>query len=114
MVTTPERRFEVVHTPTFTATAKGMLTEIQLREVETLLATTPDAGAVIPGTDGVRKVRVAMPGRGKRGGARVIYYAYLPGETVYLIFVYAKNDQGNLTPDQKRATRQLVKQIQGD
>lgn len=67
----------------------------------------PQAGAVIPGAGGFRKVRFAPPswGRGKRGAARVIY-AYFPEfEAVVLFLIYGKNEQGNLTPRQKLAAK---------
>lgn len=103
---------EIIHTPAFVATAKGVLDVEQIRSLELMLATNPEAGAVIPGTDGVRKVRIALAGRGKSGGARVIYYAHLARERIYLFFIYAKNERENLTEDQKRAARKAVKAIQ--
>jgi hypothetical protein len=112
MSSTRGRYFEIVHTPYFEASAKGVLSVEQVHEIEVLLATTPEGGAVIRETSGVRKVRVALPGRGKRGGARVIYYAHLPCEKVYLLFVYAKNERENLTETQTRVARQLATMIQ--
>ena len=52
-----------------------------------------------------------MQGRGKRGGARVIYYRHVPGERIYLIYAYAKNEQADLTRDQIKALAQLMKDI---
>jgi hypothetical protein len=113
MSTTP-RLLEIVHTPFFTASAKGVLTEEQIHEIEVTLATTPEVGRTIAGTNGARKVRYALPGRGKSGGARVIYFAHLPCDTIYLLFVYAKNDRENLTPEQKKAARQLVQFLENE
>lgn len=115
MPSTPSEQYcEIIHTPAFTATADGVLSVSQVRELEILLATNPTAGDVIPGTGGVRKVRVALSGRGKRGGGRVIYFAHQVRERVYLFFLYAKNDQGNLTADQKRAVRRAVDTIKAE
>jgi hypothetical protein len=107
-----ERHCEIVHTPAFVATAKGVLGAEQIRSLEVLVATNPEAGVVIPGTDGVRKLRIALSGRGKSGGARIIYYAHIPRERIYLFFVYAKNARENLTEDQKRVARRAVQAIQ--
>jgi hypothetical protein len=68
----------------------------------------PDAGVIIPGSGGLRKLRWRLEGRGKRGGARVIYY-WMKGENViYLVFGYAKSKQEDLTREQLRILRQLV------
>ena len=77
---------------------------------QSVLIERPDAGPLIPGAVGLRKLRWAMPGRGKRGGAGVIYYWRTAADVVYLVCAYAKNDQEDLTPDQ---ARQLAKLIEG-
>ena len=58
------------------------------------------AGDLIPGGRGLRKLRVPLPGRGKRGGARVIDYHWVSKEQCYLIYAYAKNVAANLTQEQ--------------
>ena len=65
------------------------------------LALNPEAGAEIPGTGGIRKLRWAGKGKGKRGGLRVIYYFYNDTAPVFLLTVYGKGEQENLTPEQK-------------
>ncbi|HET8623395.1 MAG TPA: type II toxin-antitoxin system RelE/ParE family toxin [Gemmatimonadales bacterium] len=92
----------------------GVLSRSQIRELEITLATNPTVGDVIRGTGGVRKVRVALSGRGKRGGVRVIYFAHQVRERVYLFFLYAKNDQSDLTADQKKAVRRAVETIKAE
>ena len=82
-----------------------------LRGLQNFLLATPDAGDVIPGGFGLRKLRWSVRGRGKRGGARVIYYRYVPGDRIYLIYAYAKSTQENLTRDQIKALAHLMKDM---
>ena len=72
------------------------------------LVIRPDSGALIPGSGGLRKLRWAASGRGKRGGARLIYYWAVPQDQIILLFIYPKNVQDDLTPDQLRALRKIV------
>lgn len=72
------------------------------------LALHPESGDEIPGTGGVRKVRFAAQGRGKSGGVRVIYYFYDEDNPLYAIFLYGKNEQADLTSEQKREVRGLA------
>lgn len=72
------------------------------------LATNPEAGVVIAGTGGLRKLRWGMPGRGKRGGIRVIYFWHSASDRILLLFVYRKNERSDLTPAQKKLLRGIV------
>ncbi len=74
------------------------------------LLANPDAGDLIPRSGGLRKIRVGVAGRGKRGGARVIYYWVTAKSQIYMLVAYAKNVQEDLTEDQLRVMRTLVKQ----
>jgi hypothetical protein len=65
-------------------------------------------GDEIPGTGGVRKVRFAASGRGKRGGARIIYYYLDETIPLYALLAYAKNAQTDMTPDEKRAVSAMA------
>ena len=70
----------------------------------------PVQGAVIPRAGGLRKVRWSRPGSGKRGGLRVIYY-WAPGEAAfYMLFCYAKNEQGDVTAAQAEVLARLVRE----
>ena len=82
-----------------------------LRSLQNFLLATPDAGDVIPGGAGLRKLRWSAQGRGKRGGARVIYYRHVPKQCIYLIYAYAKSAQADLTREQMKALAQLMKDI---
>ena len=74
-----------------------------------MLIRDPESGALIPRSRGLRKIRWRAPGRGKRGGIRVIYYLVTP-EQIYMLFAYAKNKQENLTQEQLQRLRNLVDQ----
>ena len=86
-------------------------TDDELRALQNHLLENPSAGDVIRGSLGLRKLRWAASGRGKRGGARVIYYHYVSSERIYLIYGYAKSDQEDLTPEQIKLLVQLMKDI---
>jgi hypothetical protein len=72
---------------------------------------SPDAGDLISGGSGLRKLRWSAQGRGKRGGARVIYYWNVPGEQIYLIYGYVKSERDDLTPPQVKALAALMKDL---
>lgn len=82
-----------------------------LRRLQNFLLATPDAGDVIPGGSGLRKLRWAVTGRGTRGGARVIYYRHVAGECIYLIYGFVKSAQADLTRAQIKTLAQLMKDI---
>ncbi|MEO6331763.1 MAG: type II toxin-antitoxin system RelE/ParE family toxin [Gemmatimonadaceae bacterium] len=92
--------FEFILTPTYARDAKGVITDDEQRAIEEAIYKNPDAGAPIEG--GARKLRVPLPGRGKRGGARVIYFVILEKGRVYLLNVYPKNVRENLTAGEKK------------
>ena len=66
------------------------------------------AGDEIPGTGGVRKLRYAMAGRGKRGGARIVYYYLDERMSLYALLAYAKADRTDLTPTERHAVSALA------
>lgn len=101
----------VAETPTFSRQADRLLSPTERAEVIAFLASNPEAGDLIPGAGGVRKVRVALQGRGKRGGARVIYYYHSEVMPLYVLLIYAKNERADLTPDQKKAVAALVQRL---
>ena len=99
---------EFVETSIFTEQISRLLTDDEYYDLQALLAENPKAGDVIPGASGLRKLRWRTKGRGKRGGLRVIYYCWSK-HRLYMIFVYDKAQQGDLTPEQLRALRAYVK-----
>ena len=80
---------------------------------ETLCA-NPEAGDLMQGTGGVRKLRLELQGRGKSGGARVVYVDFAVEEHLNSISLFAKNEQDNLTAKQKREIRDFVKSLRAD
>ena len=101
----------VAETPTFSRQAERLFSEEEKGELISFLAENPLAGDVIPDTGGVRKVRFAASGRGKSGGARVIFYFLDDSLPLYALLVYAKGEKANLSPEDKRAASALVAAI---
>ena len=104
--TVPDVEFVRLHT--FEKTAAGLLSETDVLELEVQLVAQPDAGDLIPGGRGLRKLRRPAKGRGKRGGARIIYYHVIANRVILLILAYAKNEQEDLSRDQLRVLATLV------
>lgn len=88
----------VIETPTFQKQADAVWSAQDREAFIDFIAESPDAGDVIPGTDGARKVRWQRAGTGKRGGARVIYFHLVGDEVVLLVMVYAKAGRQNVKP----------------
>ncbi len=88
-----------------------MLTDDELTQLRSYLALRPQAGRVIPSSGGARKVRWAVSGRGKRGGARVVYVVVAGKQRLYLLLAYAKADQEDLSPRQVKVLRRLVEEV---
>jgi hypothetical protein len=87
-----------VETPIFTRVLTRLIGDDEYRNLQVALMLRPEQGPVIPGTGGLRKVRWARPGAGTRGGLRIIYYWAPVERAFYMLYVYAKNEQGDLTP----------------
>ena len=99
-----------VETPVFTKRVKDLLPDEEYRALQTALLLRPEQGPIIKGGGGLRKVRWAPKGVGKRGGVRVIYY-WRPDERVfYMLFAYAKTVQEDLTTDQLRVLARIVRE----
>lgn len=90
--------FTVIETPTFQKQATKIWTEAERLEFITWISTNGQSGDVIPGADGARKVRWSVAGKGKRGGARVIYFNLTADEIVLLVAAYAKSEKENILP----------------
>lgn len=100
---------EFVQLPIFTKAWEYMgLSDAHLRDLESLILSNPDGGDIIPGSGGARKIRFQIPGKGKRGGARVIYVDFIQIEKVYLITAYPKSEKSNLSPKEINTIKEIV------
>ena len=99
-----------VETPVFTAALRRHLDDERYRQLQIALMLRPEQGPVIKGTGGLRKVRWATAGGGKRGGLRVIYYWAPRDEAFYMVYAYTKSEQGDLTPAQTRQLSRVVRE----
>src|SRR6266849_6677266 len=92
----------VLQLPKFKAEATELIGADNIEAVAVYLIDHPDAGDVIPGAGGARKLRWAAKGKGKRGGVRIIYLYIVIAARIYLLRCYAKNVRTDLTPDEKK------------
>lgn len=99
-----------VETPVFTAALRRHLDDETYRALQLALLLRPGQGPIIQGGAGLRKLRWAAPGRGKRGGVRLIYYWEPASQTFYMLYLYAKNEQGDLTAAQLKLLARLVRE----
>jgi hypothetical protein len=98
----------IVETSIFTHRVTKLLTDDEYRELQEVLVNRPDAGPLIPGGGGLRKIRWGASDHGKRGGARIIYYWATTQGSILMLFIYAKNESDNLKPDQIKKLRQIM------
>ncbi|MFL6197241.1 MAG: hypothetical protein ACJ75H_23845 [Thermoanaerobaculia bacterium] len=99
-----------VETPVFSNQLYGLLSDDEYRSLQLALTLRPEQGALIRGSGGLRKLRWAGQGTGKRGGLRVIYYWDPAEQLTYLLFLYSKSEQQDLTPHQIRRLRNIVQE----
>ena len=97
-----------IETPIFTRRAKELMDDDAHIVLQKVLVLNPSMGDVIEGTGGIRKIRVAAKGHGKRGGARVIYYHFISDAVIALLMIYPKNEQQDLTTDERRALKAVI------
>ena len=96
---------------TFEDKARRLLGKAGFDDMLEFLAKRPKAGRIIQGTGGLRKVRIARPGKGKSGGTRLIYYYHNEDKPILLLLIYAKADQENMTDAQKAQLKKHVEAI---
>ena len=103
------RRFiTVAETPLFFRQALDVWDYLEREAFIEFIAQNPEEGDLIPETGGVRKIRWTRPGSGKRGGARVIYFYHSSNRPLYLLMIYAKARQENLTAEENKIVRKLA------
>jgi len=98
-----------IESPVYSQQIDDLLSPEDQRQLQLYLLQFADQGDLIVGSGGLRKLRWAGSGRGKRGGIRVIYYLW-HGDTAFMLTAYPKNEQTDLTPAQTRALKQLIEE----
>ena len=98
----------IVETAVFTRRVQSVLSDEQYRVLQNQLVANPQLGKVIPGSGGLRKARWSVSGKGKRGGLRIIYYWLASRDMILMLFVYPKNVQDDLTPEQLKALKKII------
>ena len=99
-----------IETPVFTRRIKELMDGDDFSALQEVLVRNPLVGDVLEATGGIRKIRIAAKGHGKRGGARVIYYYFASASQIALLMIYPKNEQQDLTADQRKALKTIVEQ----
>jgi mRNA-degrading endonuclease RelE of RelBE toxin-antitoxin system len=107
-------RIEVIPLPGYDRHARKLFTPVERIKAEIEIAENPEAWPVIPGSGGARKARVARGGKGKSGGARIIYYVVVRGDMLYLIDVYAKGKKEDLSNAQRNEIRELIEELEAE
>ena len=102
---------QIFATQTYERAIRRLLSDDSRREMEDAIAANPTGASVVPGTGGIRKLRWAGSGRGKRGGIRTIYFHHTRSEAIYMLTAYAKAAREDLSPADKKALIKLVAAI---
>ena len=105
----------MIEAPVYAAKAKKLLTTEQMAEIVTIVAREPEIGEIMAGTGSIRKFRYASKeGKGKSGGARVIYLAIIGKGKVYLLDIFAKNVKENISQAERNELAKIAKAMKGD
>jgi hypothetical protein len=99
-----------IETSVFSSQLYALLSDDDYSALQLALALRPEQGALIPGSGGLRKLRWGLRGRGKRGGLRVIYYWDPAEDGIYLLFLYPKSRQEDLSAEQLKLLRRIVQE----
>ena len=100
---------EFIEATAFTKYVYKYLSEVEYIGLQSFLLQQPEAGKVVPGSGGVRKIRWGMSGRGKSGGVRVIYYFKRQDDEIWLLTIYSKSEEENIPA---HVLRQIAKEIE--
>ena len=103
-----------IEAPPFERVRQDYLDDDRYRLMQATLMANPSTGDLIRGSGGIRKLRWAAAGTGKRGGLRVIYYCFTERERILLLTMYRKSEVSDLTPAEVKALRALVESLGGD
>ena len=98
----------IIETTIFTKIITSLLSDDEYRKLQNEIIQTPAIGKIISGSGGIRKVRWKLQGRGKRGGARVLYYWANNENQIFMLFAYPKNEIENITKEQLSILKKAV------
>ncbi len=98
----------ILETSVFTRQVQRVLTDDDYRGLQLTLVGRPQAGAVIRGSGGLRKLRWSVKGRGKRGGLRIIYYWAVARDQLLMLFLYPKTEREDLAPEQLKRLKAVI------
>ncbi|SER30872.1 RelE toxin of RelE / RelB toxin-antitoxin system [Rosenbergiella nectarea] len=104
---------EFIETSLFTRQIQTIATDDELKDLQSELIESPDKGDLMPGTGGLRKIRMATGNQGKSGSARVVYFLATE-EIIYLVMAYPKNAKESLTEAEKAELKKLTKRLKGE
>jgi hypothetical protein len=99
-----------VETRVFTRLVCAVLSDESYRALQAGLVLRPEQGALVRGGGGLRKLRWPARGHGKRGGLRVLYYWDVRRDTIYMLYLYSKQEQEDLTPEQVRQLERVIRE----
>lgn len=99
--------FTFIELEPFAQAREQLLDDGEFTRLQLQLIAQPEAGDVVPGSDGCRKLRWALAGRGKRGGARIVYFLRLQADEIVLVTMYAKNVRDNVEPKLLRDLKRI-------
>lgn len=97
-----------IETSIFTKQYTQYLSDDEYRELQNFLINKPDAGVLIQGTGGLRKLRWSLRSKGKRGGVRIIYYLQSSKSQIYFMTLYSKNEKVDLSTQEKKLLKQML------
>ena len=98
----------IIETPIFTKRVQEILSDNDYRLFQIKIISDPEAGKLIKGSGGIRKIRWSASGRGKRGGSRILYYWYNEQNLLLMLFIFKKNEKDDLTKDQINILKSIV------
>ena len=98
----------IIETPIFTKRVQDILSEEEYRLFQIKIISDPEAGNIIQGSAGIRKIRWAGSGRGKKGGSRILYYWYNKQGLLLMLFIFNKNEKDDLTKTQLKTLQIIV------
>lgn len=100
--------YTVIETAVYSSKVNGILTDDEREMFAVFIVGNPNAGSVIRGSGGIRKVRWAQRGRGKSGGARVIYYNRLENGEIWLLTIYSKGDRSSIPAHELKVLKEAI------